>query len=81
MAERKINRTFLLLSFALLCVKHSTGKSVVVDLNLAPEWKREITQRASDYGKMICLFLSLQSIPCHHCIILKLNCELSFIIC
>ncbi|KAL9971785.1 hypothetical protein ACROYT_G017992 [Oculina patagonica] len=49
MAEHKINRTFLLFSFALLCVKYSTGKSVVVDLNLAPEWKREITQRASDY--------------------------------
>lgn len=57
MAEHKINRTFLLFSFALLCVKHSTGKSVVVDLNLAPEWKREITQRASDYGKMMLFFV------------------------
>lgn len=50
MPENMIKRTLLLFSFALLCVEYSTGKSVVVDLNLAPEWKREITQRASDYG-------------------------------
>ena len=50
MAENKMERMFLLSLFALLCFEYSTGKSVVVNLNLAPEWKREITQRASDYG-------------------------------
>ena len=50
MAENKIKRLLLLSFFALSCIEYSTGKSVVVNLNLAPEWKREITQRAADYG-------------------------------
>lgn len=55
MAENKIKRMLLLSLFALLCVEYSTGKSVVVNLNLAPEWKREITQRAADYVQHIIL--------------------------
>lgn len=51
MAENKIQRMLLLSSLlALLCVEYSTGKSVIVNLNLASEWKKEITQRAADYG-------------------------------
>lgn len=56
MGERIIKRTliqetFVLFSVVFYVIEHSTAKSIDVDLNLAPEWKREITQRASDYGK------------------------------
>ena len=45
-----MDRSLLLISFVILSIEHSLGKSVSVDLNLAPEWKAEITKRASDYG-------------------------------
>ena len=50
MTENKIKRLLLLSLLSLSSIEYSTGKSVVVNLNLAPEWKREITQRAADYG-------------------------------
>lgn len=45
-----MDRSLLLISCVILSIEHSLGKSVSVDLNLAPEWKAEITKRASDYG-------------------------------
>ena len=45
-----MDRILPLISFVILSIEHSLGKSVSVDLNLAPEWKAEITKRASDYG-------------------------------
>lgn len=40
---------FLGLASFFLTAKDSTGKSVTMNLNLSPEWKAEIQQRASDY--------------------------------
>lgn len=51
--NRLMDRSLLLISFVILSIEHSLGKSVSVDLNLAPEWKAEITKRASDYGNTI----------------------------
>ena len=45
-----MDRSLLLISCVILSIEHSLGKSVSVDLDLAPEWKAEITKRASDYG-------------------------------
>lgn len=44
-------RVFVLFSSVIFVVEHCSAKNIDIDLNLAPEWKREITQRASDYGK------------------------------
>ncbi|KAM7443920.1 hypothetical protein ABFA07_007300 [Porites harrisoni] len=50
-----MDRSLLLISCVILSIEHSLGKSVSVDLNLAPEWKAEITKRASDYVQHIIL--------------------------
>ena len=60
MAELQTTTTSLLvISLVILTVKNSTGKSVTLDLNLAPEWKAEITQRASDYGNLNLFFFAM----------------------
>ena len=37
----------------LQAIKDSTCKSATLNLNLAPEWKAEISRRASDYGNLL----------------------------
>ena len=34
-------------------IKDSTCKSATLNLNLAPEWKAEISRRAFDYGNLL----------------------------
>lgn len=48
-------RVFVLFSSVIFVVEHCSAKNIDIDLNLAPEWKREITQRASDYVDHIIL--------------------------
>ena len=61
MAKLKITTGLLVISLVFLSFKHSTGKSLTANFTLTPkltpEWKAEITQRASDYGN-VSLFLS-----------------------
>ena len=48
-------RNLLVTSFMVILqtIKDSTCKSATLDLNLAPEWKAEISRRASDYGNLL----------------------------
>ena len=51
-------RNLLVTSFMVILqtIKDSTCKSVTLNLNLAPEWKAEISRRASDYGNLLLKF-------------------------
>ena len=48
-------RNLLVTSFMVILqtIKDSTCKSATLNLNLAPEWKAEISRRASDYGNLL----------------------------
>ena len=48
-------RNLLVTSFMVILqtIKDSTCKSVRLNLNLAPEWKAQITRRASDHGNLL----------------------------
>ena len=55
MAELQLTRNLLLIFFFVIrhTMQESTGKSVTMNFDLVPEWKAEISQRASDYGNLL----------------------------
>ncbi|XP_068718135.1 bactericidal permeability-increasing protein-like isoform X1 [Montipora capricornis] len=57
MAELQLTRNLLLIFFFVIrhTMQESTGKSVTMNFDLVPEWKTEISQRASDYVEHIIL--------------------------
>lgn len=68
MAKLKITTGLLVISLVVLSLKDSSGKSMTMNLTLtpklSPEWKAEITQRASDYGNLSLFLPGIKRIGC-----------------